>query len=154
MPPQVVAGATAMCSFGAAPASLVVLPMHQCLAGSPAANVTDQASGRHGVSVRRVHVSLQSGGCGGDGSGTGSVDSHAVHSCPCGSVVARNHEGLLKGAPALDMSSKLICAWGGVIQSHQSGAVQGRAPLVRSGQFVTRSTSRRLRFWPSDLRYT
>ncbi|HKO52783.1 MAG TPA: PAAR-like protein, partial [Polyangiaceae bacterium] len=43
MAPQVVAGATAACSFGAAPGSILVLPVHQCLAGSPAANITDLA---------------------------------------------------------------------------------------------------------------
>ncbi len=38
---QVCAGATLLCSFGAAPSSLVVLPVNRVMTGVPAANITD-----------------------------------------------------------------------------------------------------------------
>ena len=42
MPQQVVAGATLMCSFGAAPSSLIVLPTNKTMCGGPpAANIMD-----------------------------------------------------------------------------------------------------------------
>ena len=38
---QVCAGAMMMCSFGAAPSSLVVLPLNRTMTGTPAANIMD-----------------------------------------------------------------------------------------------------------------
>jgi hypothetical protein len=124
MPPQVVAGATAMCSFGAAPAALVVLPVHGCLAGSPAANVTDQASVvtvcPFGACTSLANPAVAAA----TAAALGVLTPMPCVPVPAGPWLPGTAKALLKGAPALDMSSTLLCAWGGVIQVINPGQLK------------------------------
>ena len=48
MAQQTCMGASMMCSFGAAPSSLMVLPANRVLTGTPDANIIDNATnGKH-----------------------------------------------------------------------------------------------------------
>ncbi len=123
MAPQVVAGATAMCSFGVAPGSLVVLPVHQCLAGSPAGNVTDQGPILNVCPFGACSSLSNPAVAAATAAALGVLTPMPCVPVPSGPWLPGAAKTLLKGAPALDMNSKLMCAWGGVIQ------------LINPGQF-------------------
>lgn len=113
---QVTAGSTMQCSFGAAPAVLAVLPVNRVLGATPAATAMD-------------HLPLVN------------VPPFGVCSCMSNPMVAAATAAafgvltpmpclpvtpapwvpgaptvLIGGFPALQNASKLLCAWGGVIQ--------------------------------------
>jgi hypothetical protein len=113
---QVVAGATAMCSFGVAASSLVVLPVHQCLAGSPAGNVTDQGAVLNVCPFGACSSLSNPAVAAATAAALGVLTPAPCVPVPAGPWLPGSAKTLLKGAPALDMNSKLMCAWGGVIQ--------------------------------------
>lgn len=121
MPSQVVAGATATCTFGTAPAALVP-PVHQCLAGAPSANVTDQAPVvtvcPFGACTSLANPSVASATA-----AKGVLDPKPCSPVPAGPWLPGAVKAILKGAPTLDSGSVLACAWGGVIR------------IVNPGQF-------------------
>ncbi len=112
---QVSAGATTMCSFGAAPGSLMVLPVHQIMATSPAGNIGDGAP---------VLNTTPFGVCSSPANPMVAAATAAalgvLTPMPCIPVPAPWVPGspkvVLKALPTLDMTSKAVCAWGGVIQ--------------------------------------
>ncbi len=116
MGPQVCSGATLMCSFGLAPATLMVLPIHQVMAPAPAANVGDSAP---------VMNILPFGACTSPANPTVAAATAAALGVltpmpcvpvPAGPWVPGSGKVMLKAMPALEMTSKAMCAWGGVIQ--------------------------------------
>jgi hypothetical protein len=121
-------GAILQCSFGVAPSSLTVLPANGVFTGAPAATIMDHAP--------MVNVS-PFGTC-------SSIANPAVAAAttaalgvltpmPCIPVTAAPWA---PGAPtvligsmlALDDQSKLMCAWGGVIQINFAGQVTTSVP--------------------------
>ena len=79
MPQQVVNGAMLMCTFGAAPATLIVLPntgTNGQYAGSQHHGF--RADGEHPDLLACPHEPRQSHGCLGDGCGDGRADADAV----------------------------------------------------------------------------
>lgn len=124
MAPQVVAGATAMCSFGMAPASVVVLPVHQCLAGAPAGNVTDQAPIVNVCPFGACSSLANPAVAAATAAALGVLTPMPCVPVPAGPWLPGIPKALLKGAPALDMSSKLLCAWGGAIQIINPGQLK------------------------------
>ncbi|AUX29116.1 MULTISPECIES: DUF4280 domain-containing protein [Sorangium] len=113
---QVCLGATMMCSFGAAPATFMVLPVHQTLATTPAANIGD--------SVPILNI-LPFGACtsmanpmvaAATAAAFGVLTPMPCIPVPAGPWVPGSTKVLLKGMPALDSAAKATCAWGGVIQ--------------------------------------
>ncbi|KKB64574.1 hypothetical protein WM40_03765 [Robbsia andropogonis] len=111
-----IAGAPLQCSFGAAPSVLNVIPIKRVVAGTPVATVTDN--------LPFVNV-----------------PPFGVCSCPANPVVAAATAAafgvltpmpcvpvcgapwmpgalrtMIGNTPALDVSSKLMCQWGGIIQ--------------------------------------
>lgn len=116
MPNHVCNGATLQCTFGMAPSKLVVLPKNKLLTdGQPAANIMDN--------VAMMNI-LPFGSC-------MSLANPAVASAtaaalgvltpmPCVPVIPApwmpgSPTVLLGGPPALNLSSKLMCAYAGVI---------------------------------------
>jgi Domain of unknown function (DUF4280) len=124
---QVVTGASIMCSFGAAPSTLVAIPKGPPVmaGGPPAANIMD-------------HIPIAN------------IPPFGVCNCPANPMVAAATAAalgvltpmpcipvtaapwmpgsptvLIGNMPALNESSKLMCNWGGVIQ------------IVVPGQFTT-----------------
>lgn len=122
-------GASLQCSFGAAPSSLVVLPANRVLTGGvPAANIMD-------------HVPMLNvppfGMCSSMANPTVAAATAAalgvLTPMPCIPVtpapwVPGAPTVLLANFPALDDQSKLMCAWGGVIQINFAGQATTTIP--------------------------
>jgi hypothetical protein len=121
---QVTMGAMLQCSFGAAPSSLTVLPTNRVLTSTPDANIMDYAP--------MVNI-LPFGVCSSLANPTVASATAAalgvLTPMPCiPNTVAPWVPGsptvLIGNMPALNNSSKCMCAWAGVIQ------------IVSPGQFT------------------
>ncbi|MFO0623611.1 MAG: DUF4280 domain-containing protein [Polyangia bacterium] len=109
-------GASMMCSFGAAPSTLVVLPTNKVLATTPAANIMD-----HKPIVNIPPFGM----CMSPSNPTVAVATAAalgvLTPMPCVPATASpwivgSPTILIGNMPTLDSNSKLMCSWGGVIQ--------------------------------------
>ena len=118
---QVCMGAAMQCSFGVAPSTLVVLPVNRVLTGTPAATVMDN--------VPIVNIA-PFGMCNSPSNPTvvsaTAAASGVLTPMPCvPSIPAPWTPGsptvLIGNMPALNSSSKLLCAWAGVIQITSPG---------------------------------
>jgi Domain of unknown function (DUF4280) len=125
---QVCMGAMLQCSFGVAPSSLVVLPANRVLTGTPAANIMDHAP--------MVNI-LPFGVCSSLANPTVAAATAAalgvLTPMPCVPVtpapwVVGAPTVLIGNMPALNNSSKLMCAWAGVIQVVSPGQVTTMIP--------------------------
>ncbi|HVF68447.1 MAG TPA: DUF4280 domain-containing protein [Pyrinomonadaceae bacterium] len=125
---QVCMGATLQCSFGAAPSSLVVLPVNRVLTNTPAATIMDNAP--------LVNI-LPFGVCSSLANPTVAAATAAALGAltpmPCVPVtpapwVVGAPTVLIGNMPALNNSSKLMCAWGGVIQVVVPGQTKMMVP--------------------------
>jgi hypothetical protein len=113
---QVTMGSTMQCSFGAAPATLVVLPLGRVMAGTPAACVMD-----HMPMVNIPPFGMCT--CLGNPQVAAATAAAlgALTPMPCIPMTASPWlpgapTVLIGGKPALQHTSKLLCGWGGVIQ--------------------------------------
>ena len=118
---QVCMGATMMCSFGAAPSTLVVLPQNKTLTGTPAANIMDNKPivnippfGMCSAPTNPAVISATAAKAG------------VFTPVPCVPVtpapwVPGAPTVLIGNMPALDSTSKLMCTWAGVIQITNPG---------------------------------
>lgn len=97
----VCAGAMLQCSFGAAPSSLMVLPINQVMGNTPLANIMDQ---KPMVNILGFGVCNQ----------VPSMPRPCTF-VPAGSWLPGSPKVLIKNAPALNQSCKLMCGVGGVI---------------------------------------
>jgi hypothetical protein len=118
---QVCMGAMMMCSFGAAPSTLIVLPQNRVLTGTPAATIMD---GKPIVNVPPF------GMCSSLANPTVAAATTAalgvLTPMPCVPVTPAPWAPgaptvLIGGQPALDNNSKLMCTWAGVIQITSPG---------------------------------
>lgn len=125
---QVCMGATLQCSFGAAPSSLVVLPVNRTLTAVPDANIMDNKP--------MVNI-LPFGMCSSPSNPTVAAATAAalgvLTPMPCVPVtpapwVPGAPTVLIAGMPALDSNSKLMCIWGGVIQIVNPGQTSVMLP--------------------------
>jgi len=117
MPIQVVNGAQMMCSMGAAPSALVVLPLNRVMSGNqPAANIMDHKP--------MVNV-LPFGVCMSPANPTVAAATAAAMGVltpmPCipatmSPWMPGSPTVLLGNQPAVNNTCKLMCNWGGVIQ--------------------------------------
>lgn len=126
---QVVAGALMQCSFGVAPSALGVLPANKTMAGGPpAANIMDNKPMVNippfGMcnSIANPMVAAATAAALG-----------VLTPMPCLPVipapwVVGAPTVLIGNMPALNNSSKLMCAWAGVIQITFPGQVQTMIP--------------------------
>lgn len=129
MPPQVVNGAMLLCSFGAAPAALIVLPVNMTTVGGlPAATIMDFAP----------IVNIPTFGmCNTVSNPTVAAATAAalgvLTPMPCVPVTAAPWVPgappvLINNLPALDTTSKCMCSWGGVITITVPGQVTTTIP--------------------------
>ena len=122
MPQQVCHGATLMCSFGAAPSNLVVLPINQTMTSNvPAANIMDH--------VPMMNI-MPFGPCTSLANPTTAAATAAalgvLTPTPCipntpAPWVPGAPTVLIANMPALDDTSKLMCIWAGVIEVKMPG---------------------------------
>lgn len=128
--PQVCAGATLQCSFGAAPSALNVLPVNRVLVGGmPAANLNDH--------IPLVNI-LPFGVCSSPANPMVAAATAAalgvLTPMPC--IPATASPWIPGGAPTFmigampgtDANSTLMCNWGGVIKVVYPGQVQTLIP--------------------------
>ena len=118
---QVCMGAMMQCSFGAAPSSLVVLPANQVLTATPDANIMDNKPlvnimpfGTCSSMANPVVAAATAAALG------------ALTPMPCIPVIPApwapgSPTVLIANMPALNSDSKLMCAYGGVIQITNPG---------------------------------
>src|SRR5256885_3774612 len=126
---QVCMGAMMQCSFGVAPSSLVVLPTSQVMAGGPpAATIMDNAP--------IVNIP-PFGMCNSPSNPTVAAATAAalgvLTPMPCVPVttapwVPGSPTTLIASMPALNNTSKLMCAYGGVIQIINPGQTTVMVP--------------------------
>jgi hypothetical protein len=117
-----------MCPFGAAPATLNVLPTNKVMAGTPAATIMDHAPmvniPTFGVCMSLANPTVASATAAALG---------VLTPMPC---IPATSAPWVPGAPtvmiggmlALDSTSKCICNWGGVIQIGFPGQVTTNIP--------------------------
>jgi len=128
MPQQVCMGATLQCSFGAAPSSLVVLPVNRVLTQTPDANIMDNKP--------LVNI-LPFGMCSSPSNPAVIAATAAalgvLTPMPCVPVIPAPWipgapTVLIANMPALDNTCKLMCAWAGVIQITNPGQTTVEIP--------------------------
>jgi hypothetical protein len=125
---QVCMGAVMQCSFGAAPGTLVVLPVNAVLTGTPAATIMDNVPivnvppfGMCSSMSNPVVAAATAAALG------------ALTPMPCVPVTTApwapgSPTMLVANMPTLNESSKLMCAWGGVIQITAPGQTTMMVP--------------------------
>ncbi|WP_437603022.1 DUF4280 domain-containing protein [Sorangium sp. So ce590] len=113
---QVCAGATTMCSFGMAPATLMALPVHQAMATLPAANISDCAPVLNVLPFGACSSLANPTVAAATAAALGVLTPMPCVPVPAGTWIPGSTKVLLKGMPALDSAAKLMCTWGGVIQ--------------------------------------
>ena len=118
------AGAMMQCSFGAAPSSLMVLPINRVLGSTPQANIMDRVPFLNimpfGVCTSMANPMVAAA----TAAALGVLTPMPCIPTPAGPWVPGVPGALIGSMPALEMSCKLMCAFGGVIQ------------IVAPGQFV------------------
>ena len=121
-------GASLQCSFGAAPGTLIVLPVNRTMAVSPAANIMDNKPmvnilpfGMCNSMANPMVASATAAALG------------ALTPMPCVPVTAApwapgSPTVLIGNMPALNNTSKCMCNWGGVIQVASPGQMTVQVP--------------------------
>jgi hypothetical protein len=125
---QVAMGAMLQCSFGAAPATLVVLPTTLVTATTPAANISASAPVVNippfGMCSSMANPTVAAATAAAMG---------ALTPMPCLPVCPApwapgSPTVTVGGMPALNDSSKLTCTWGGVISISTPGQMKMQVP--------------------------
>jgi len=129
MPQQVTMGATLQCSFGLAPSSLVVLPVHRVMAeGPPAANIGD-----HQPMVNILPFGMCTSPANPVVASATAAAMGVLTPMPCIPAtmtpwVPGAPTVLLDSMPSLDNVSKCMCNWGGVVSVLVPATVQTMIP--------------------------
>ena len=110
-------GAMLQCSFGAAPSTLMILPVNRVMSSMPVANIMDNKP--------MVNI-LPFGVCSSPANpavaaATAAPPPGVLKPQPCVPVIAApwapgSPTVLVGNLPALNQTSKLMCNWGGIIQ--------------------------------------
>jgi Domain of unknown function (DUF4280) len=128
MAEQVCAGAMMKCSFGVAPSSLVVLPLHRTMTGAPAANIGDSKPMMNVVPFGMCQSLANPMVAAATAAAMGVLTPMpCIPNTPAPWVVGAPTV-LLDGMPTLNKSSTLMCAWGGVIQVSFAGQATMQVP--------------------------
>jgi hypothetical protein len=117
----VTTGAILKCSFGAAPATLNVLPTNKTLAGAPAANIMD-----HQPMVNIPSFGMCSSLANPTVAAATTAASGVLTPMPCVPATVSpwapgSPTAIIGHLPALNSTSKCICNWGGVIEIAYAG---------------------------------
>jgi hypothetical protein len=113
---QVCLGATLQCSFGLAPSSLIVLPVNQVVTNVPDANIMDN---KPLVNIPPFGMCQSLANPAVAAATTAALG--VLTPMPCVPITPApwapgSPTVLIRGLPALNNSSKLMCTWAGVIQ--------------------------------------
>ena len=126
---QVVAGAMLQCSFGAAPATLNVLPANQTLAGGPpAANIMDMKPMVNIVPFAMCNSLANPTVAAATAAALGVLTPMPCIPNTVAPWVPGSPTVLIGGMPALNDSSTCMCMWGGVIKINVPGQFTVQIP--------------------------
>ena len=117
-------GASLQCSFGAAPSTLNVLPVNRVLTGMPVANIMD---GKPFLNVLPFGTCMSMANpmvAAATAAALGVLTPMPCLPMTMAPWVPGVPTTLIGNMPALDMNSKLMCSWGGVIQILAPGEFQ------------------------------
>lgn len=117
MAQHVCMGAMMACSFGAAPGSLVVLPVHlELSSGPPGGNISDCAPIINVPPFAVCNSLANPEVAAATAAALGVLTPMPCLPVPSGTWTPGDPTAVLGGLPMLDSTSKLMCAYGGVIQ--------------------------------------
>ncbi|EEF26857.1 conserved hypothetical protein [Ricinus communis] len=125
---QVCAGAVMQCSFGAAPSTLVVLPTNRVLTGTPAATIMDFAPIVNVPPFGMCSSPSNPAVIAATAAAMGVLTPMPCMPVPSGPWMAGAPTVLIGNLPALNDSSKLMCAWTGVINISVAGQATVMVP--------------------------
>ena len=125
---QVCAGAMMMCSFGAAPSSLVVLPLNRTMTGTPAANIMDNKPMLNIPPFAMCMSTANPMVIAATAAAMGVLTPMPCIPVTVAPWVPGAPTVLIGNMPALNNSSKLMCNWGGVIQISVPGQFTTMVP--------------------------
>ena len=125
MPPPLVTSAVMLCSFGAAPASLNVLPVRRVMIeGKPAATIEDMAPMLNippfGMCTSLANPTVASA----TAAALGVLTPMPCVPVPAGPWKPPSATTLIGGTPAVCAGAMCNCAWGGVINVTFPGTVR------------------------------
>jgi hypothetical protein len=113
-----------MCPFGLAPSTLLVLPVRTVLATTPATNIGDVAPVANippfGACTSMANPTVAAA----TAAALGVLTPMPCVPVPAGTWIPGVVKAIVGGMPAVDLSCKLMCAWGGVIQFVNPGQVK------------------------------
>lgn len=121
-------GAMCACSFGAAPSVLNVLPENKTISSMPVATIMDSVPLKNimpfGMCTSMANPTVASATAAALG---------VLTPMPCMPVIPApwvpgSPTVLIGNKPALNQNSKLMCAWGGVIQINNPGTTNIQVP--------------------------
>ena len=118
---QVCTGAMMMCSFGAAPSSLVVLPLNRTMTGTPAANIMDNKPMLNIPPFAMCMSPANPMVIAATAAAMGVLTPMPCIPVTVAPWVPGAPTVLIGNMPALGNSSKLMCMWGGVISINVPG---------------------------------
>lgn len=126
---QACTGAMMTCSFGAAPVPLSVLPVRRVTAGGvPAATILEMAPAVNvppfGTCSSMANPAVASA----TAAAMGALTPMPCVPVPAGSWIVGSPTVLIGGIPALSASTKLMCAFGGMIQMSFAGQATVQIP--------------------------
>ena len=128
MPMLIATGAVLQCSFGKAPSTLTMPPANRVLSGTPSATIMDNSPGAKirpfvmcTAPVNPTVIAATAAALGTPTPGA-CVPVLVAPWAPGAPTV------MIGGAPALDANSKLMCAYGGVIQITSPGEFTVQVP--------------------------
>ena len=128
MPEQVCMGAMLKCSFGVAPGTLMVLPVHRVMTGKPAANITDSKPMLNVLPFGMCQSPANPMVAAATAAALGVLTPMpCIPNTPAPWVVGAPTV-LLDGMPTLNNSSKLMCTWAGVIEISFAGQATVAVP--------------------------
>ncbi|WP_418315377.1 DUF4280 domain-containing protein [Piscinibacter sakaiensis] len=129
MPNHVCHGAMLKCSMGIGPSTLMVLPDKQCLTSfMPAANIMDHKPFINIMPFPLCNAKLNPTVIAATAAALGTPTPAACVPNTPAPWAAGSPTVILKFMPALNKSSKLMCAWGGVIEIAIEGQMTEAIP--------------------------
>ena len=129
MPNHVCMSATLMCPMGMATSKLMVLPKNKVMTdGKPAANIMDNIPFVNILPFGNCMSPLNPATAAATAAALGTLTPAPCLPNPVGPWVPGSPTVMLAGPPSLNMTSKLICAAGGVIQVIVEGQAKHTLP--------------------------
>ncbi|MFM2042402.1 MAG: hypothetical protein RLY86_978 [Pseudomonadota bacterium] len=126
---QVVAGALLQCSFGVAPSALSVLPINRTMAGGPpAANIMDYVPMLNIMPFGMCNSIANPMVAAATAAALGVLTPMPCIPMTVAPWIVGAPTVLLGNMPALNNSSKCMCAWGGSISINFAGQVTVQVP--------------------------